>query len=54
MAALSNAAIKYALYTDSWPLTAIAVIVLALLSIVLLVLFVRTLNILFNGKLLKG
>ncbi|WP_435171862.1 SLAC1 anion channel family protein [Paenibacillus glycanilyticus] len=54
MAALSNAALKYALYTDAWPLTVIAVIVLALLSIVLLVLFVRTLNILFNGKLLKG
>ncbi|NIK71634.1 MULTISPECIES: SLAC1 anion channel family protein [unclassified Paenibacillus] len=54
MAALSNAALKYALYADSWPLTAIAVIVLALLSAVLLVLFIRTLNILFNGKLLKG
>ncbi|ACT01563.1 SLAC1 anion channel family protein [Paenibacillus sp. JDR-2] len=54
MAALSNAAIKYALYMDSWPLTVIAVIILALLSIVLLVLFVRTMNILFNGKLLNG
>ncbi|OCT13597.1 C4-dicarboxylate ABC transporter [Paenibacillus pectinilyticus] len=54
MAALSNAAIKYALFVHSWLLVAIAAIILTLLSIVLIVLFIRTLNILFNGKLLKG
>ena len=54
MAALSNAALEYALYVDSWLLIAISSVILALLSIVLVVLFVRTLHILFNGKLLKG
>ncbi|GLX67872.1 SLAC1 anion channel family protein [Paenibacillus glycanilyticus] len=54
MGALSNAALKYAMFTDSWPLTALAVIILALLSIVLLVLFVRTIGILLNGELLRG
>ncbi|SFD75510.1 tellurite resistance protein [Paenibacillus catalpae] len=54
IAALSNAAIKYALFVDSWLLTAISAIILALLSIVLAVLFIRTLKILFNGKLLNG
>lgn len=54
IAALSNAAIKYALFVDSWLLNAISAIILALLSIVLAVLFIRTLKILFNGKLLNG
>ncbi|MCM3626494.1 SLAC1 anion channel family protein [Paenibacillus glycanilyticus] len=54
IAALSNAALKYALFLDSWPLIAIAGVILALLSVVLLVLFIRTINILLNGKLLKG
>jgi tellurite resistance protein len=54
MAALSNAALKYAMFVHSWLLIAIAAVILALLSVVLLVLFIRTLNILFNGKLLKG
>ncbi|NHN35573.1 SLAC1 anion channel family protein [Paenibacillus agricola] len=54
MAALSNAALKYALYVDSWPIKAIAVILLAVLTFVLIVLFVKTLIILFNGKLLRG
>ncbi|MFC5650704.1 SLAC1 anion channel family protein [Paenibacillus solisilvae] len=54
MAALSNAALKYAMFVDSWLLIAISAIVLALLSIVVAVLFIRTMNILFNGNLLKG
>jgi len=54
MAALSNAALKYAMFVHSWLLIAIAAIILALLTIVLVVLFIRTLNILFNGNLLKG
>ncbi|WP_308634571.1 SLAC1 anion channel family protein [Paenibacillus silvisoli] len=53
MAALSNAALKYADFTGSLPLKAVAAFLLALLSIVLTVLFVRTLIILFNGKLLR-
>lgn len=52
MAALSNAALKYAMFVHSWLLITIAGVILTLLSIVLLVLFIRTLNILFNGKLL--
>ncbi|NOU86270.1 C4-dicarboxylate ABC transporter [Paenibacillus sp. LMG 31460] len=54
MAALSNAALEYALLVHSWLLIAIAAVILTLLSIVLIVLFIRTLNILFNGKLLRG
>ncbi|MCR8632166.1 SLAC1 anion channel family protein [Paenibacillus radicis (ex Xue et al. 2023)] len=54
MAALSNAALKYAMFMQSWLLIAIAAVILALLSIILIVLFIRTLNILFNGKLLRG
>ncbi|WP_268795694.1 hypothetical protein [Paenibacillus sp. Soil766] len=54
IAALSNAALKYAMFVHSWLLIDIAAAILALLSIVLIVLFIRTLNMLFNGKLLKG
>ncbi|WP_219836894.1 SLAC1 anion channel family protein [Paenibacillus sp. R14(2021)] len=54
MAALTNAALKYALFVDSWLLIAIAAVILALLSIVVVVLFVRTMKILFNGTLLRG
>lgn len=54
LAALSNAALKYAIFVDSWVLISIAAAILVFLSIVLVVLFVRTLNILFTGKLLQG
>ncbi|WP_423227546.1 hypothetical protein [Paenibacillus filicis] len=54
MAALSNAALKYAMFVDSWLLSTIAAVILALLSIVLIVLFIRTLNMLFTGKWLRG
>ncbi|SFJ36857.1 tellurite resistance protein [Paenibacillus sp. UNC496MF] len=54
MAALSNAALKYALFADSWPLIALSGIILVVFSIVVVVLFVRTLKLLVNGELLKG
>jgi len=54
MAALSNAAIKYAVYADTWVLRGIAGIILAFLSIAILVLFVRTLYRLFTHRLLVG
>ncbi len=54
IAALSNAALKYAEYADNWVTTGIAGIILAILSFAILVLFVRTLHWLFNGRLLAG
>lgn len=54
MAALKSAALKYAVFAQAWPVTAIAVILLALLSLAIAVLFARTLRILFNGRLLAG
>lgn len=54
LAALSNAALQYAMFVNSWLLIAISTIILVLLNIVLIVLFVRTLKSLFNGTLLKG
>lgn len=54
MAALSNAALKYAMFVHSWLLIAISAVILALLSIVLVVLFIRTINMLLKGSLLKG
>lgn len=54
MAALASASLKYAMFARSWPVTAIAVILLSLLSIAVVVLFVQTLRTLFNGRLLAG
>ncbi len=54
MAALANASLKYSMFAQSWPLTAIAIIILAILTIAIIVLFVRTLHVLFTGKLLAG
>ena len=54
MAALASAALKYSMFVQAWPVKAIAIILLAILSIAIVVLFVRTLRILFNGKLLAG
>jgi tellurite resistance protein len=54
MAALASAALKYAVFAGVWPVTLIAVCLLALLSIVVVVLFIKTLQILFNGKLLAA
>jgi tellurite resistance protein len=54
MAALSNAALKYALMVQSGSLIAIALAILALLSVAILTLLVRTLHLLITGKLLAG
>jgi tellurite resistance protein len=54
MAALSNAALKYAAVANTSFLKDIAGIILAILSAAIAVLFVRTLHILANGKLLAG
>ncbi|WP_338042353.1 SLAC1 anion channel family protein [Paenibacillus alba] len=54
MAALSNAALKYAIHVNTWPLKVIAALILLILTIVIIVLLVRTLINLFNGKLLQG
>ena len=54
MAALAIAALKYSMFVQAWPVKVIAIILLAMLSIAIAVLFVRTLHILLNGKLLAG
>lgn len=54
MAAVVNAAFKYAAYVNTWPLKAIAAISLLVLTVVLGVIFVRTLLFLFKGELLKA
>lgn len=54
IAALSNAALKYAYAQDSIVLSAVAYLILAFLTIALAVLTVKTLKILFNGKLLSN
>ncbi|WP_316877703.1 SLAC1 anion channel family protein [Ralstonia wenshanensis] len=54
MAALASAALKYSMFAQAWPVTLIAILLLAMLSIAIVVLFVRTLHMLLNGKLLAG
>ena len=54
MAALASAALKYSMFVQAWPVTLIAILLLAMLSIAIVVLFVRTLHMLLNGKLLAG
>ena len=54
MAALANAALKYAQAQSTWPLWAIAALLLAGLSVALAVLTVRTLRIALDGRLLAG
>jgi tellurite resistance protein len=54
MAALSNAALKYAAVANTAVLNGIAGIILAILTVAIAVLFVRTLHILANGRLLAG
>ena len=54
MAALASAALKYSMFVQAWPVTLIAILLLAMLSIAIVVLFVRTLHMLVNGKLLAG
>lgn len=54
MAALANAALKYAMFAKTLPLAILAAIILAFLTIAIAVLFVRTLHLLFSGRLLLG
>jgi tellurite resistance protein len=54
LAALSNAALHYAAVRAGWPLQAIAMALLAFLTMVLAVLTVRTLRIAIDGRLLAG
>ncbi|CAB3864073.1 SLAC1 anion channel family protein [Achromobacter piechaudii] len=54
MAALTSAALKYAAFAQAWPVTAIALALLSLLTLSIAVLFLKTLRILLNGKLLAG
>ncbi|MFC4808608.1 SLAC1 anion channel family protein [Paenibacillus sp. GCM10023250] len=54
MAALGNAALKYAIFEPSWVLIALSAIILAVLSIVLAVLFIRSIYMLVHGELLNG
>lgn len=54
MAALASAALKYAAVHDTWALHALAVALLAALTLAIAVLTVRTLHITFNGKLLSA
>lgn len=53
MAALANAALRYAEFRASAPLWAIAVLLLGALSLALAILTVRTAHILLNGALLR-
>jgi tellurite resistance protein len=54
MAALVNAALRYAGQGGGWPLQAVAWSLLALLTVALAVLLVRTLHIVFNGRLFRS
>ena len=53
MAALANAALKYAEFRNSAPLWVLAMVLLGAVSLVLAVLTVRTVRIALNGELLK-
>ncbi|MGO4576429.1 SLAC1 anion channel family protein [Cupriavidus sp. 2TAF22] len=54
VAALTSAALKYADTVRVWPLTVLAILLLAFLSVVIVVLFLRTMRIVFSGDLLSG
>jgi tellurite resistance protein len=54
MAALASASLRYAEFAQAWPVTAIALILLSTLSMVVLVLLIKTLRILLKGKLLAA
>jgi tellurite resistance protein len=51
MAALANAALKYAAFRASGPLWVLAAVLLGVLSLALAVLTVRTVRIALNGRL---
>ena len=52
VAALSNAALRYAAHADYLPVTVLAVALLAFLSVLIAVLLLRTVDIVASGKLL--
>jgi tellurite resistance protein len=54
MAALAVAALKYSMFVQAWPVEVAAIILLAVLSITIAVLFAKTLHTLLNGKMLAG
>ena len=54
LAALTSAALKYALFVQSQPLKFLAILLLAGLSMAIVILLVKTLQFLFNGKLLAN
>ena len=54
IAALASAALKYAMFVQAWPVTVLAIILLAMLSIAIVILLIKTLHVLFNGRLLAG
>lgn len=54
IAALSNAAFKYVLARDTVPLHYLAGVILAIATVTIAVLFVRTAYVLVSGKLLQG
>ncbi|WML44533.1 SLAC1 anion channel family protein [Neobacillus sp. PS3-40] len=54
MAALSNAAFKYAVVVNTWPIKIIAALILASVTIVIIDILIRTLVKLFKGELLKA
>jgi len=54
MAALSNAAFKYAVAVNTWPLKVMAGIILAVVTIVIADILIRTVVKLFKGELLKA
>ncbi|MDB6077287.1 MAG: C4-dicarboxylate transporter [Akkermansiaceae bacterium] len=54
LAALANSALKYAAAVQLWPLDGLAIALLAFLSLVIVVLFIRTLHIILNGSLLRA
>jgi len=54
MAALANAALKYAMYANTWVLQGVAAIILAVLTVTLAVLLLKTFTHLLTGKLLRA
>lgn len=54
MAALATAALKYSMFVQAWPMQLVALLLLAMLSITIVVLFARTLHVLLDGRLFRA
>jgi len=54
LAALSNAALRYAAAVQLWAISALSIVLLAFLSVVIAALSVRTLRVTIDGSLLAG